>query len=197
KVTVNLNEQATAKKLTQRNFDCVLLASGTVAGAPPIDGVEMSHVTSAYDVISLGLDNLGRVAVVGGDSLGCYAALYLASRSDSVDLYDADEALGVNIGRSTRWVILKALRENGVQQHPDTRVTGIYKRSISVMSNGDFHEVPATTVVLATRPQPRDRLLKQLELSGIRTELIGSVTKRMNLLEIIHSSYELANKLEL
>ncbi|MFX1484338.1 MAG: FAD-dependent oxidoreductase, partial [Promethearchaeota archaeon] len=58
KVTVNLNEQATAKKLTQSSFDCVLLASGTVAGAPPIDGVEMSHVTSAYDVISLGLDNL-------------------------------------------------------------------------------------------------------------------------------------------
>lgn len=196
-VDIRLNEPASIDKLLNGSFVCVLVASGTVAGAPAIDGVEMSHVTSAYDAISLGLDNLGDVAIVGGSALGCYTALYLSSRSNSVQIFDSDEAIGVDLGRTTRWVILKGLKEKGVQTHTNAEVIEIDSDYISVLFNGKYGKVNATTVVLATRPQPQDRIIKRLEKTSLRTEVVGSAKKSMNLLEVIHDAYKLANSLQL
>lgn len=196
-VDIRLNEPASVDKLLNGNFDCVLVASGTVAGAPAIDGVEMSHVTSAYDAISLGLDNLGDVAIIGGRGLGCYAALYLSSRSNSVQIFESDEAIGVDLGRTTRWVILKELKKKGVQTHTNAEVIEIDSDYISVLFSGKYRKVNATTVVLATRPQPQDRIIKRLEKTSLRTEVIGSAKKSMNLLEVIHDAYKLANSLQL
>ena len=197
-VEVRLNELATAEILIEGDFDLAIIATGTVAGAPPVDGVEMSHVTTTYDAVSLGLNNLGDVAVVGGSALGCYTALYLASRSDSVHIYEADEALGVDLGRTTRWVILKALKEKGIHMNTNSQVTEIDDNLMSVLMEGVNDQVAAKTVVVATRPQPRDRILKQLEGTSLRIEVIGSVLEpTMNILEIIHSSYDLANGIQL
>ena len=196
-VVFRLRTHATINTLLTGNFDCVVIASGTVAGAPPIDGVEMSHVTTAYDAIALGLDDLGDVAIIGGSALGCYTALYLASKADSIQVFESDEAIGVDLGRTTRWVILKQLMEKGVEVHTNVRVTEIDSKYIVVLVEGIPRNIHVNTVVLATRPQPQDRILKQLEKTQLRTEAIGSVTKSMNLLEVIHSAYDFANSLKL
>jgi 2,4-dienoyl-CoA reductase (NADPH2) len=196
-VVFRLKTQVTSNTLLNANFDCAIIASGTVAGAPPIDGVEMSHVTTAYDAIDLGLDNLDDVVIVGGRALGCFTALYLASRASSLQIFDSDDAIGVDLGRTTRWVILKQLMEKGVKVHTNSTVNEIDSRYIDVFVNSVRRTIHADTVVLATRPQPRDRILKQLQKTQLRTETIGSVTKPMNLLEVIHSAYDFANSLNL
>ncbi|MFW9840190.1 MAG: FAD-dependent oxidoreductase [Candidatus Thorarchaeota archaeon] len=197
-VDIRLNQIATAKALVEGMYDVVVIASGTVASAPEVDGVEMSHVTSAYDAISLGLDDLRDVAIVGGGALGCYTALYLASRADSVHVYDADEVMGIDLGRTTRWVILQEMKKKGVHMHTNSRVTTIDSNLLSVLIDGVNDLVTANTVVVATNPQPRDRILKQLDGTGLRVEVIGSARKpALNILEIIHGSYDFANNLEL
>ena len=196
-VEIHLSEQASVDTLVAGEFDCVVVATGTVASAPSIDGVEMSHVTTAYDAISLGLDNLGDVAIVGGGALGCYTALYLASRADSVHIFESDEALGVDLGRTTRWVILKGLREKGIYMHTNAKVTEIDSRYSSVLIDGKYEQVDAQTVVLATKPQPQDRILKQLETTSLRIEVVGSIKRAMDLLEVIHEAYNFANSFQL
>ncbi len=196
-VEINLNILATAKHLSKEKYDCVICATGTVAGAPPIDGVEGSHVTTAYDAISLGLNDLGEVAVIGGGALGCFTALALASKADSIKIFDSDEMIGVDLGRTTRWVILKHLKEIGVELNANSRVVEIDTKYITVLQDGKYHHVKANVIVLATRPQPRDRLAANLRKMGIRVETIGSVIKPMNLLEVIHSSFLFASKFEL
>lgn len=196
-VEIRLNEQATVGKLVDLEFDCIIVAAGTIAGAPPIDGVEMAHVTSAYDAISFGLDNLSTVSIIGGSALGCYVGLYLASRANSVHIFESDEALGVDLSRTTRWVILKGLKEKGIHTHLNTQVTEIDTDYISLLTEGRYRKMDTTTVVLATRPQPNDRILKRLSKTGIRTEVVGSVKESMNLLDVIHDAYDLANSLQL
>jgi len=196
-VEVNLNTLATAKFLSAEKYDCVVCATGTVAGAPPIDGVEDSHVTTAYDAISLGLEDLGDVAVIGGSALGCFAALALAAKADKIKVFDSDELIGVDIGRTTRWVILKHLKERGVELCVNSRVVEINTKYITVLQQGKYHHVNANVVVLATRPQSRDRLATNLRKLGIRVESIGSMIKPMNLLEVVHSSFLFASKFDL
>jgi 2,4-dienoyl-CoA reductase (NADPH2) len=196
-VDIWTGKQASVDSLMKDGFDCAVVATGTVAGAPAIDGVEMSHVTTAYDAISLELDNLGDVAIVGGAALGCYTALYLASHADSVHIFDSDELLGVDLSRTTRWVIMKGLREKGIHMHKNTKVTEIDSKYITVLSDGKYKQVRVDTVVIATRPQPQERILKRLQRTSLRAEVAGSVKKSMNLLEVIHDSYDLANSLQL
>ena len=196
-VDIHLNKSASIDSLIDEGYDCVVVATGTVAGAPAIDGVEMSHVTTAYDAIALGFDNLGKVIVIGGSALGCYTALYLAPRADSIHIFDSDEALGTDLGRTTRWIILKDLQEKRIHVHTNAEVTEIGHKYISVSSDGVYEQVRAHTVVLATKPQPQDRILKLLERTNLRTEVVGSVKGSMDLLEIVHDAYKFANSLQL
>lgn len=196
-VDIRLNTLAKSSTVVAEGFDCTICATGTVAGAPSIEGVEMSHVTSAYDAIALDPDELGDVVVIGGGALGCYAALYLSSRADSVQIIEADEALGVDLGRTTRWVILKALKEKNIPSHLNAEVTQIDSKRITVQQDEKYHHFKAKTIILATRPQPRDRLIKQLEKKGLRFEKAGSVKKPMDLLDAIHGAFEFANSFEL
>ena len=196
-VEVNLNTATTSKILDEGSFDRVICATGTVAGAPAIDGVEGSHVTTAYDVLSLGLDDLGVVAIIGGQALGCYTALALTSKAEKVKVFDADEKIGVDLGRTSRWVILQQLRDKGVELNVNARVVGIDAKYITVLQDGKYSHVKAKTVVVATRPQPKDRLFIQLRKKGIRVETIGSMVKSMKLLEVIHSTFDFASKFEL
>ncbi len=196
-VTIRLNTLANANTIAAEGFDCAICATGTVAGAPPIDGVEMSHVTSAYDAISLDHENLGDVVVIGGRALGCYTALYLSSKAKSVHIVDADEALGIDLGRTTRWVILKALKERNIETHLNAEVLRIDSKMITMLQDDKFYHLQAKSIILATRPQPRDRLIKQLEKKGLKYYVVGSIKKQMDLLETIHSAFEFANNFEI
>ena len=196
-VHLRLNEHANVDTFIAEEYDCVVVASGTVAGAPTIDGVEMSHVTTAYDAISLELDDLGDVAIIGGGALGCFTALYLSSRANSVHLFEAGNALGTDLSRTTRWVILKALNAKGIHLHKNANVIEIDRPLSYVVIDGVESHVAAKTVILATKPQPQDRILKQLEHTSLRIERVGSVKKPMNLLEVIHDAYDFANSLQL
>jgi 2,4-dienoyl-CoA reductase (NADPH2) len=196
-VDIRLNTLANSSTIVAEGFDCTICATGTVAGAPAVDGVELFHVMSAYDAIRFDLDNLDDVVVVGGGALGCYVAAFLASRASSVQIVDADEALGVDLGRTTRWVILKTLKEKKIESHLNAEATHIDTKKITIKQDGKYYHLRAKTVIIATRPQPRDRITKQLEKKGLRFEKIGSITKPMNLLEIVHSAFEFANNFEL
>ncbi|TFG27617.1 FAD-dependent oxidoreductase [Candidatus Thorarchaeota archaeon] len=196
-IQIRIDTLATADTIAAGGFDFTICATGTVAGAPPVDGVEMSHVTSAYDAISLGLQDLGDVVIIGGGALGCCTAMYLTSQADSVQIVEADEALGVDLGRTTRWVILKFLKAKNISTQLLTEVVNIDSKKITVYQDEKFHHINAKTIILATRPQPRDRLLRQLEKKGLKFEKVGSVKRSMNLLDVIHSAYEFANSFEL
>ncbi len=196
-VDIRLNTLAKSSTISAEGFDCTICATGTVAGAPSIEGVELSHVTSAYDAIALNPDELGDVIVLGGGALGCYAALYLSSKADSVQIIEADEALGVDLGRTSRWVILKALKEKNIPSHLNAEVTQIDSKRVIVFQDEKYHHFKAKTIILATRPQPRDRLIKQLEKKGLKFEKVGSVKRAMDLLDTVHGAFEFANNFEL
>ncbi|TFG29776.1 NADH:flavin oxidoreductase [Candidatus Thorarchaeota archaeon] len=196
-VDIRLSTLTNSTTISAEGFDCTICATGTIAGAPPIDGIEESHVTSAYDVLSLELEKLDDVVIIGGRALGCYTALYLSSRAKSVQIIDADEALGSDLGRTTRWIILKALKDRNIQTNLNAEVVQVEEKHLTVIQDNKYYHVTADIVVLATRPQPRDRMIKQLQKKGLRFESIGTVNKPMNLLDTIHSAFEFASVFDL
>ncbi len=157
----------------------------------------MPHVMSAVDAIELMPQDLGTVAIVGGGALGCYTALRLSSNAESVHIFEKGSSLGKDLGRTSRWVIMHDLRERGVELHKNVEVKQITREYVVLTENVQKQLFSADTVVLATEPYPRLRLVDKLRAKGTKLELVGSVERKMNLLETVHRAFEFASGLEL
>jgi pyruvate/2-oxoglutarate dehydrogenase complex dihydrolipoamide dehydrogenase (E3) component len=196
-VDLRLSTKADASLLKDRKYDFVVCTTGTVSGAPELDGVEMPHVMSAVDAIELLPQDLGAVAIVGGGALGCYTALRLSSNAKSVHVFEKGKSLGRDLGRTSRWVIMKDLHERGVELHKNTEVKQITREYVVLAENVQKQLFSADTVVLATEPYPRLRLADNLRAKGIKLELVGTAEGKMNLLETVHRAFQFASELEL
>jgi len=192
-VDLRLGTAATLSMLAAEFYDCVVCASGTIPCAPPIEGIEQTHVMTAYDAIELSPTKLGRTIIIGGGAIGCYTALFVAPQAESIDILERGDAIATDIGRSTRWIIMKALTENNVRLHPKVEVSEITSDYAVVNENSRRIMYSADTVIVATKPLPRSRLVEQLRQNGINVEVVGSIAGSDNLLDCIHSSYRFAN----
>jgi 2,4-dienoyl-CoA reductase (NADPH2) len=196
-ITIKLGTKADAKILTNGKYDSLIFTTGTIPSVPSIEGIELPHVMTSYDVFRMKPENLGIVAILGGTALGCYSALYVCSGSDAIHIIEEDEAIGVDIGRSTRWVILQQLRDKGVQFHTETKVHEILHKYLLVTDNDGDSKFIADTVVVALTPEPRNRLANKLGDLGMITDVIGSAKKPMNLYETVHDAFLFASEYEI
>ncbi|MCK5302773.1 MAG: hypothetical protein KAJ96_06515, partial [Candidatus Thorarchaeota archaeon] len=102
-----------------------------------------------------------------------------------------------DLGRTSRWVIMKALHERCVELHKNAEVKQITHEYVVLAENIQKQLFSTDTVVLATEPYPRLRLVDKLRAKGIELETVGSVEKKMNLLETVHRAFQFASGLEL
>ncbi len=196
-VDLMLNTTASADIIADGGFDHVFCATGTLPAMPPIDGVEAPTVTTAEDVLRTGVTEDDVVVIVGGRRSGCYAALYLSDMAKSVEILEKSNAIGIGLGRSTRWVILKELKRRDVKMSTGANVSQITDNYVVVSKNGDSELIPATVIVMASQPQPDRRLSEALQRRGAAVSLVGSVESTGDLLETVHSAFSLANRFEL
>ncbi|MFW9863986.1 MAG: FAD-dependent oxidoreductase [Candidatus Thorarchaeota archaeon] len=196
-VDLRLSSRASVDSIKDAGFDRIVFAGGTHTAAPPIEGVELPHVATVRDVIERSPDNLGRVAVIGGNALGCYASIFLKSRADNVELFEKGDRIGRDLGRTTRWVIIKAMAEKGVTMHLNAEIAQIAKDYVQVISKDELTLVGIDTVVVAASPRPKTRFVDAANAMGLPVDVIGSAAGHEWLIDIIHGAYDYANKLSL
>ncbi len=172
-----------------QSHDMILCATGALPTAPEIDGVEMPHVITVVDMIRNRTVMSGIVGILGSDAIACYGALYAAKTADEIHMFPMGERLGSNIGRSTRWVIMKDLRNHGVQIHDDFEVTSITDQYLMIDGSEYSNLFKVDSIVLGYPPIPDSYLADSLQKRGFRVESIGNATKVENLLECIHNTF--------
>jgi 2,4-dienoyl-CoA reductase (NADPH2) len=196
-VEINLKNKIAPEDLEASSYDRIVLATGTLSASPPIEGVESPHVLHARDVLSMYQGNFGKAAVIGGNSLGCHTAIWLSSRADSVTVLEQDDILGADIGRTTRWVILKSMKDRGVVALANVEIAQVTKDYLQVTSENELNLMSFDTIVIAGRSSPRTRLYTQLKEFDIESDLIGSADGDEGLLDVVHGAFAYASRLEL
>jgi 2,4-dienoyl-CoA reductase (NADPH2) len=197
KIDFKLDIKADVRILNEANYDGIICATGTIPSVPAIEGIDLPHIITYYDAIRMKPEKLGTIAVLGGTALGCYTASYLSSENDDVHIFEEDEAVGVDIGRSTRWVILQELKKKEVQFHTETKVHEILQKYLLISDNDGDSKFLADTVVVALTPEPRNRLATRLSAAGLRSKLVGSAKKPMNLYETVHDAFLFASSFQI
>ena len=151
KVTIKTGKEADLKTLQEERPDAVIVATGGNPIMLNVPGIAGENVHVAGSVLE-GNTPLGKnVVIIGGGTVGCEAALYVAKQgamkpeaacfllkhkvidaasvveyttkgNRNVTVLEMKKKLGGGFGISTRWVILQELKDAGVNELTEVKV---------------------------------------------------------------------------
>jgi 2,4-dienoyl-CoA reductase (NADPH2) len=153
--------------------EAVILATGVRPRNPDLRGVELPHVRS-YSRALLETVGDGPAVVIGAGGIGVDVAHFLSHAGCRVTLMRRGAPIGEHIGRSTRWVLLRELRERGVEMLTGVSYERIAREGVLIRdAAGHSRLIEARRVVIAAGQEPHDPLSAALERAGRKFRVVG------------------------
>ncbi len=180
----------------------VILAAGA---KPIVPGFAAAHKQACTaDDILMGRVHPGRkIVVVGGGSVGCETADYLAptvndlaKTNRDVTVVEMGPALAPTEGAAGRAALVTRMLGKGVHALTNARVTEVGEDSVTYEVEGEPQVVKGVdTLVLALGYRPDPSFAQALEAAGATVHVIGDAEKPGNIKDAIATAYALAKEL--
>lgn len=168
-VDVHLNTELTAQQVLALTPDAVICATGVKPSALPIPGFDLTK--SAKGVL-MGEDTGEHVVIVGGGSVGCETAEFLAEKGKKVVVIELLDTMAEKMVNVARTILMGHLKGLGVVLLTSCRCREITESSVTYEDQqGAVHTVSADTVVAAIGDKPEQ---------GLYQELVGNVPALYN-----------------
>ena len=199
-VKVLLNTEVTLETIQKDYPDYeVILCAGATPVVPQFM-TQFKDWMTADDVL-YGRKFPGRkIVVIGGGSVGCETADYLAPvlndrfpRNREITLIEmAHEIMEAESGPG-RSLLVQRMMEKGIHILCDAKVEEVNHTVIKYTKAGKTHEITdADTLVLAMGYHPSDTLEEQLTSAGITCHVLGDCKKPGNIKDAITEGYQTA-----
>jgi len=159
-VKVVLNKEATPENVKEGGFDSVIIAAGAIPKKFRLPGSDVIPVYTADDILARKVMAGKNVVIVGGGSVGCETAEYLAHEgslsesklffmmSQKAEMTEMIERLmntsdrniavvdiakiGANFDFGCGWPVMKDLFRLGVRQYANTQITEVTDNSVNI-----------------------------------------------------------------
>lgn len=176
-IDVRLNTEATPDAVEALGADAVLIAVGSEPIVPPIPGADGSHV---YTCVTLHGAEAGpgrRVAVIGGNMVGCETAVSLKHTGHEVVLIE----MGPKLHADANVVIANSIQkrlDDGVDCRTNTRCVEILPHGVVVQApDGSRETIAVDSVVLAVGMRAKRKLADSFMDCALLTAPIGDCIK--------------------
>ena len=185
-VEVMLGNEVTAALVEQLKPDAVVLACGINNRVPQIPGVDRPNVVSYEDVLGEKAAVGNKVAVIGGELVGCETAEFLAERGKQVTMMRRGQRMATRVLPAARPALLNRLRSKGVTMLTEVSYQEIDDKGMVLTTReGERKTVEADTVVLAAGASPNNELYRALEGEVEELYLIGDAVEPRSMLEAV------------
>ncbi|MBV9944256.1 MAG: NAD(P)/FAD-dependent oxidoreductase, partial [Solirubrobacterales bacterium] len=123
--------------------EAVVIATGTTASIPPVDGLAEARPWTSRDVTNL-TEVPGRVAMIGGGVVACEATTWLQGLgAREITMIEPEAALLAHLEPFVGELIAERFRELGIEVLLRTRVDAVERPSAEVTGVGRIHGGPA------------------------------------------------------
>lgn len=202
-VEIRLNCEVTEEML-KNEFAGYEVIAGT--GADPIvvnAFTAFKHCVTADDILA-GKAFAGRkVVVIGGGSVGCETADYLAPlvndlfpRNREIILLEMADGIMLQESGPGRSLLTQRMMKKGIQIHCKSKVEKVEAEKIYYTENGEEHCISdADTLVLAMGYRPDSKLEETLKKANVSYHLIGDAKKVGNIKDAITEGYQIAREI--
>ncbi|OPY85797.1 MAG: 2,4-dienoyl-CoA reductase (NADPH) [Syntrophorhabdus sp. PtaU1.Bin153] len=219
-----MNKSLTSRTVEAEEPDLVVVATGAAPSHIDLPGIDMPHVVDAWDVLSGSAPYIGKkIVIIGGGATGCEAALFIATmdtptlesfgflvfhEADDFDrlrnlLYKSGrritvveiaEKLASGMGNSTRWSLLKNLKQMGVELRVKTRIVSIGEKGIVVETLTGTEIIDADTVIIAAGSKSRREFGQEMKDNGIGVIILGDAKEPRRILDAVREGFDEALK---
>lgn len=180
-IAVQYGVEATAEKIAAEGADVVLIATGGTALRPhSIAGIDSKKVVTAQEVL-LGKVKLknSKVAVIGSGLTGLETTEKLNENRNKVVVVEMTEQVAENAWFQFVEDSMSRIKPYGTKFLLGTKLLAVGNKGIRVqqVKTGREKCLAVDYVVLAMGVAPNNALKEQLELRGIRCQLIGDAVR--------------------
>lgn len=160
-VNVHLGKRLTKQDILNMNADAVVCATGVKPSVLNIEGAQ--RAVSARDILG-GKPSGKNVVVIGGGSIGCETAEFLAKQGKKVSIVEMTDKLASNTGKTDQTILLGHLKGYSVKLLTECRVEKITANEVFYKTkDGKTSAIKADTVVLAIGDKPDTGLYDSLK----------------------------------
>lgn len=195
-VQLHLGSRVTEKVLGDDLPDAVILAHGATPIVPPIPGVDLPFVVTAWDVLR-GLPVGGRVLVIGGGMTGLETAEVLWGQGKDVVVVEMLPRAGADLGGTVRWHFMQRLKKTKITVHTKTQVQRIGEGGTVVVRRDGQEESwqGLENVVLACGARPRNSLKDAAARVSGEVYLIGDAARVRKGIDAIREGAETGRRI--
>lgn len=160
-VDVFLGSEVTEELIKKEEPDTVVVAGGAVKFKPEIQGIENHIVCWSEDVLSGKVEVGDRIAIIGGELVGCETAHFLSDKKGKkVWVMRRHAEMATNIEPLTRFILLGALNSKGVILMPSVQYKEITSDGLHIVdSDGKDSFLELDNIVLAAGSLPNGQLI--------------------------------------
>ncbi len=193
KVNVHLGKKLTKEDVLNMNADAVVCATGVKPAVLNIEGAEKA--VNAIDILK-GKESGKNVVVIGGGSIGCETAEYLAKQGKKVTIVEMTDTLAGNTGKTDQTILLGHLKGYKVTLLTECRTEKITETGVVYSTkNGRTATVNADTIVLAIGGRPERSLYDSLKDEVKEIYNIGDSNGGGIIPNAVYEGYTVGNKI--
>jgi 2,4-dienoyl-CoA reductase-like NADH-dependent reductase (Old Yellow Enzyme family)/thioredoxin reductase len=185
---VELGKEATLESIRQMRPEAVVVTTGAAPIVPYIPGIASGNVFSALQVLGGEVDAGSRVAIIGGELVGCEVAEFLVKHGKSVTIMRRGPEMATRVEASRRWGMLERLTYKGVRFLTGVTYKRITDNGIEIeigLPDGKNEIILADSVVLAAGARPSSELYRALA-GEVPTYVAGDAIEPRGIREAIH-----------
>ena len=192
-VNVHLGKKVTKEDILAMNPDAVVCATGVKPVTPEIEGAEKA--VNAVDVLC-GAATGKSVAVIGGGSIGCETAEFLAKQGKKVSIIEMSDTLAANTGKTDQTILLGHLKGHKVNMLTECMVKEITAAGVIYKEkDGISRFVGCDTVVIAVGGRPETSLYDSLKDEVKEIYNIGDSNGGGIIPAAVYEGYTVGNKI--
>jgi 2,4-dienoyl-CoA reductase-like NADH-dependent reductase (Old Yellow Enzyme family)/NADPH-dependent 2,4-dienoyl-CoA reductase/sulfur reductase-like enzyme len=195
-VKCHLNYEVTLDTVKREDPDVVILATGSLPFIPPVEGIDKNNVVTFSEVLHGDLPLKEKTVVIGGGATGCELALHLSENGCPVTIVEMLPRVGERLETMTRKLLLKKLKENGVQIKTEFKMSRVEDSGVIVAGKDDEELfLEAERIVISIGNRPDNRLYDQIKPLGYEVRRIGDCLEPRSAKAAIYESAVLGRSL--
>lgn len=191
---VRLGTSADSALIREYGPDVVILATGSVAAQP---FASSEKIVTARDVLAAGTPLPGRkVVVVGGGSVGCECAEYLAEAGNDVTVLEMADTLAADMDVVSRDDILERLGKLKVKTVTDCSVRSLDTTGVDCERGGRAERVEADLIIVAVGARSDVSLEQAIREAKVASYyVVGDANRPGKLIDAVHQAASIAESL--
>jgi len=194
-VEIKFGRDVTPDLIMRENPDVVIVATGASPIIPGVPGVDRDNVITAFDILRGREADGENIVIMGGGGVGCDVALFLAGKGKKVTIVEMLGKVGADIGRTTRWIVKKRLREAKIDIKTGTKAVEIVEGGLIVEEDGKRGFIEGDRIVLSVGTRSNRGLYDALSGEISELYLIGDSSKPRKALDAIREGAEIARQI--